>query len=204
MAGVTVPVPAARFDAVADVYDDDPHHLVIARQLVAGLRPVPEPELVVDVATGTGFAALVALEALAPRRVLAVDISPRMIEKAAAKAPGDGRVEWRVAPAVPLDLPDGVADVVLCASALHLIGATAPPEWRRVLRPGGQAAFSIPVAADFHPSPEFAASLPADLAVPADEAGAERIARAAGFETVRVTTTPGPRRSFLVFAEVAA
>jgi ubiquinone/menaquinone biosynthesis C-methylase UbiE len=199
-----VPVPTARFDAAADAYDDDPHHLVIARQLVAGLRPVSEPELVVDVATGTGFAALAALEALAPRRVLAIDISSRMIEKAAAKTPGDGRVEWRVAPAVPLDLPDGAADVVLCASALHLIGATAPPEWRRVLRPGGQVAFSVPVAADFHPSPEFAASLPSDFGVPDDEAGAERIARAAGFGSVRVTTTPSPRRSFLVFADVPA
>ncbi|TWF76134.1 methyltransferase family protein [Pseudonocardia hierapolitana] len=195
---------AARFDAAADAYDDDPHHLAIARQLVAGLRPVPAPELVVDVATGTGFAALAALETLAPRRVLAIDISPRMIEKAAAKAATDGRVEWRVGPAVPLDLPDGTVDVVLCASALHLIGASAPAEWRRVLRPGGRAAFSIPVAAHFHPSPEFAASLPADLAVPADEEGAERIARAAGFESVRVTTTPAPRRSFLVFADLAA
>lgn len=200
-----MPVPdAARFDAAADAYDDDPHHVAIARQLVAGLRPVPAPELVVDVATGTGFAALAALETLAPRRVLAIDISPRMIEQAAAKAAADGRVEWRVAPAVPLDLPDGAADVVLCASALHLIGASALPEWRRVLRPGGQAAFSIPVAADFHPSPEFAASLPTDLAVPVDEVGAERIARAAGFGSVRVTTTPPPRRSFLVFAEAPA
>jgi ubiquinone/menaquinone biosynthesis C-methylase UbiE len=199
MAGVRVP---ALFDAAADTYDDDPHHLVTARRLVAGLRPVPEPELVVDVATGTGFAALAALEALAPRRVLAIDISPRMIEKAAAKPASDGRVEWRVAPAAPLDLPDATADVVLCASALHLLGAGAPPEWRRVLRPGGQAAFSIPMAADFNPSPAFAATLPSDLTMPADEAGAERIARAAGFETVRVTTTAPPRRSFLVFAEV--
>lgn len=192
---------AARFDSAADTYDDDPHHLLIAQQLVAGLRPTPNAELVIDVATGTGFAALAALEALAPRRVVAVDVSARMIEKAAAK---NVRIEWRVAPAVPLDLPDGVADVVLCASALHLIGATAPLEWRRVLRPGGQAAFSIPVAADFHPSPEFRAALPTDLPVPADEAGAERIARGAGLEFVRVTTTPPPRRAFLVWAEAPA
>jgi hypothetical protein len=39
---------------------------------------------------------------------------------------------------------------------------------------------------------------------PADEAGAERIALAAGFESVRVTTTPPPRRSSLVFADAAA
>jgi len=200
-----VPLSAARFDTAADTYDDDPHHLVIARQLVAGLRPAPSPELVVDVATGTGFAAFAALEALTPRRVVAIDESPRMVEKAVAKAATadpDGRIEWRVAPAIPLDLPDDGADVVLCASALHLIGAAAPPEWRRVLRPGGQAAFSIPMAADFHPSPAFAALLPADLAVPADEAGAERIARAAGLESVRVTTTPAPRRAFLVWAGV--
>jgi ubiquinone/menaquinone biosynthesis C-methylase UbiE len=200
MAGVSF--DATLFDSAADTYDDDPHHLLIAQQLVAGLRrPTPRPELVVDVATGTGFAALAALEVLAPRRVVAVDVSPRMIEKAAAK---NVRIEWRVAPAVPLDLPDGVVDVVLCASALHLIGATAPPEWRRVLRPGGQAAFSISVAADFHPSPEFRAALPTDLPVPADVAGAERIARGAGLEFVRVTTTPPPRRAFLVWAEAPA
>ena len=61
----------------------------------------------------------------------------------------------------------------------------------------------VPVPA-LHTSPAFAASLPADLAVPADEAGAERIALAAGVESVRVTTTPPPRRSFLVFADAAA
>jgi ubiquinone/menaquinone biosynthesis C-methylase UbiE len=207
-----MPLAAERFDSVADTYDDDPHHLVLAQRLVAGLQAVPRPELVVDVATGTGFAALAALEALAPQRVVAVDVSPRMIEKAVAKAATadpDGRIEWRVAPAAPLDLPDCAADVVLCASALHLIGATTLPEWRRVLRPGGQAAFSIPVAADFRPSPEFAACLPTDLTVPADETGAERIAHAAGLAPVRVATTPPastdrPRRSFLVWADAPA
>jgi ubiquinone/menaquinone biosynthesis C-methylase UbiE len=197
------------FDAGAGTYDDDPHHAVIARRLVAGLRTVPRPELVVDVATGTGFAAFAALEALDPRRVVAVDRSAPMIEHAVTKsatADPDGRIEWRVADAVPLDLPAGAADVVLCASALHLIGATAPPEWRRVLRSGGQAAFSIPVAADFHPSPEFRAGLPSDLAVPADEAGAELLATAAGLVSVRVQTTrphsaDRPRRAFLVWAD---
>ncbi|MHA6629705.1 class I SAM-dependent methyltransferase [Pseudonocardia sichuanensis] len=202
--------PATRFDAAADTYDDDPHHLGIARELVDGLRTVARPRLVVDVATGTGLAAFAALEALDPQHVVAVDVSARMLERAAAKAPAadpDGRIEWREAPAVPLELPDGAADVVLCANALHLIGATAPPEWRRVLRPGGRAAFSIPVAADFQPSPEFREALPTDLAVPADEAGAEHIARAAGLVPVVVRRTAPvsaerPRRSFLVWAQV--
>ncbi|MGH8964699.1 MAG: class I SAM-dependent methyltransferase, partial [Actinomycetes bacterium] len=114
--------PAAVFDDVADDYDSDPHHAVIAERLVATLRP-HRPRLVVDVATGTGFAALAALRALAPERILAVDLSPRMIAQAVAKsatADPDGRIDWRVAPAVPLDLvSDGTVDVVLCASALH-------------------------------------------------------------------------------------
>src|SRR5690606_21472387 len=130
-----------------DAHDADPHHLAVARRLVAGLSPAPRPELVVDVATGTGFAAVAALEALAPRRLVGVDLSPRMIEKAAAKTAGDERVEWRVGPAVPLDLPDASADVVLCASPLHLLRAPAPPGSRRVPPPGGPGALPRPGAA---------------------------------------------------------
>lgn len=202
----------ATFDTAADTYDDDPHHAVIADLLVAGVRPSPRPSLVVDVATGTGFAALAALEELGPERIVAVDLSPRMVDRAVAKAATadpEGRIEWRVGPAVPLDLPDGAVDVVLCASALHLIGAAALPEWRRVLRTGGQAAFSLPMAADFDPSPAFRATLPTDLDVPADAGAAERITRDAGLVPFRVeTTAPGasdrPRRAFLVWAEVPA
>ncbi len=201
MTDVRASASGALFDAAADAYDDDPHHAVVAGLLVGLLRPAPRPGLVVDVATGTGAAALAALHALAPERVVAVDISPRMIERAAAKDP-DGRIEWRVAPAVPLDIADGAADVVLCASALHFLGAPALPDWRRVLRPGGQLAFSIPAAAGFHPSPAFRASMPADLDVPADPADAERLARDAGFTAVQVhATPPGIRQAYLVRAE---
>ena len=203
---------AAFFDSTADGYDDDPHHGVIADLLLAGLpRPAAPPRLVVDVATGTGVAAFAALRALAPARVLAVDISPGMVERArvkAATADPEGRVEWRVAPAVPLPLPDGTADVVLCASALHFLGPAALHDWRRVLRSGGRAAFSIPAAADFRPSPAFHALVPADLTIPADETAAARLALDAGFTDVQVTTTPAaapdrPRRVFLVHAQVA-
>lgn len=179
---------------------------------MAGLQTTPRPGLVVDVATGTGFAAFAALEALDPQRVVAVDFSVRMLEQAvgkAATADPDGRIEWWAGAAVPLDLPAGAADVVLCAYALHLIGATALPEWRRVLRPSGRVAFSIPVAADFHPSPAFRADLPTDLTIPADEAGAGGLARAAGLElvwvrTIRAHSADRPRRAFLVWADAPA
>jgi hypothetical protein len=50
-----VVLPTARFHTAADAYDDDPHHLVIARQPIARLRAARSPELVVDVTTGTEF-----------------------------------------------------------------------------------------------------------------------------------------------------
>jgi ubiquinone/menaquinone biosynthesis C-methylase UbiE len=197
---------AAFHDDRADGYDADPHHPVIARRLVAGLTA--GPRLLVDVATGTGEAAFAALDTVAAERVVAVDVSGRMLQLARAKAadrdPG-GRIEWREAPAVPLELPDGAADAVVCASALHLLGPEAPAEWARVLRPGGEVAFSIPVAADFAPSGDFAALLAGAVAPPADPDGAAAIATAAGFTAVRVETTEPvaadrPRRAFLVWA----
>lgn len=113
-----------------------------------------------------------------------------------------------MAPAVPLPLPDRAADLVLCTSSLHFLGTAALHDWQRVLRPGGLAAFSIPLAADFHPSAAFRELLPADLTIPADPAGARRLALDAGFVDVHVTTSPPsepdrPRRAFLVRAQVA-
>jgi ubiquinone/menaquinone biosynthesis C-methylase UbiE len=187
-------------------YDADPHHPAIARRLVAGLSP--EPALLVDVATGTGEAALAAVQDLDARRVVAVDVSGGMLEIARAKAAErdpDGRVEWRQAPAVPLELPDGAADALVCASALHLLGPQAPAEWARVLRPGGEAAFSIPVAADFTMSADFAAMVGAAVPPAADADAAAAIATAAGFSAARVETVERvgadrPRRTFLVWA----
>lgn len=83
----------------------------------------------VDVATGTGAAAFSALRRLAPDRI--VYISPRMLIRARCRAAGrglDGRIEWRAAQAVPLDIDDPSAHVVLCASALPASAAHEPHE----------------------------------------------------------------------------
>ncbi|MEV6879368.1 class I SAM-dependent methyltransferase [Amycolatopsis sp. NPDC051128] len=169
---------AAFFDGTAEHYDEDPtFHAAVADALVA---PLPEgPELVLDVATGTGFAAYAALR-LKPARVLAVDLSPAMLAKAEAKAPEldpSGLISWRVAPAVPMPAEDHSADVVLCASSLHFLGAEAFPDWLRVLRPGGRLAFSVVSGARFKPSGEFAPFVPRDLDFPHDEAGAAALAK---------------------------
>ncbi|SFW44828.1 class I SAM-dependent methyltransferase [Amycolatopsis australiensis] len=179
---------AAFFDGTAEHYDDDNFHALVADALV---EPLPDgPELVLDVATGTGFAAYAALR-LKPARVLAVDLSPAMVERASAKAPSQdpsGLIEWQVGPAVPMPAPDGSADVVLCASSLHFLGAVAFEDWRRVLKPGGRLAFSVVSGARFRPSGPFAEFVPGDLTFPLDEAGAAALASSAGFVDVSAQT----------------
>ena len=196
---------AAFFDGTAEHYEDDTFHASVAEALV---EPLPSgPELVLDVATGTGFAAYAALR-LKPARVLAVDLAPAMVARAEAKAPAQdpsGVIEWRVGPAVPMPSPDGSADVVLCASSLHFLGAAAFPDWLRVLRPGGRLAFSVVSGARFKPSGPFAELVPDDLKFPHDEAEAAALASSAGFvdasaRTFTVDTGERVRSVFLVHA----
>lgn len=191
---------AELFDAMADGYDEDDFHVQVADALLAGLPE--EPGLVLDVATGTGFAAFAALR-LRPARVLGVDLSPAMIERARAKDP-DGRITWQVGSALPMPVPDHSADIVVCASSLHFLGAAALPDWRRVLRLGGRVAFSAPRGSTFRPSPRFAALVPGDLSLPADEAEAAALAASAGFVDVTAAwfSVDGerPRGTFIVQA----
>ncbi|NBH08912.1 class I SAM-dependent methyltransferase [Amycolatopsis sp. SID8362] len=196
---------AALFDSTAEHYDEDPWHASVAEALVS---PLPEsPELVLDVATGTGFAAYAALR-LKPARVLAVDLSPAMLARATAKAATldpAGVITWQVAPAVPMPAADGSADVVLCASSLHFLGAVAFADWLRVLRPGGRLAFSVVSGARFKPTGRFADFVPRDLSFPTDEAGAAELATSAGFvdasaQTFTVEGVDRVRSVFLVYA----
>jgi SAM-dependent methyltransferase len=103
-----------------------------------------------------------------------------MLAKARAKAPSldpSGVITWQAGPAVPMPADDGSADVVLCASSLHFLGAVAFADWLRVLKPGGRLAFSVVSGARFRPSGPFADFVPGDLPFPLDEAGAAALAK---------------------------
>ncbi|WP_134667584.1 MULTISPECIES: class I SAM-dependent methyltransferase [unclassified Amycolatopsis] len=194
------------FDADAAGYDEDTFHPYVAEQLIGGLAP--KPTLLVDVAAGTGAAAFAALR-LEPAAVFAIDLSPAMIEIARAKAADrdpDGRITWQVGSAVPLPIGDGEADAVVCASALHFLGARALTDWRRVLRPGGKLAFSVVSAERFKPTGKFADVFPRDLRVPGTLEEAAALATDAGFSSAKaqhVTLDQGDRvrQVFAVFAE---
>ena len=103
----------------------------------SGLR---QGERVLDVACGTGVAARLAAERVAPTgAVVGIDPNPGMLE--AARRASDG-VEWRQGAAEDLPLPDGSFDAVVCSLGLQFFvdKGKALEEMRRVLVPGGRVA----------------------------------------------------------------
>lgn len=119
------------FAAVADSYAD--HRPTYPPELFSWLAALaPSRELAWDCATGSGQAAT----ALAGhfRRVWATDASAAQI---AAAVPCAG-VTYRTAPAEASGLPDGSADLVTVAQALHWLDLQPfYAEVHRVLKPGG-------------------------------------------------------------------
>jgi arsenite methyltransferase len=136
----------AECNATAETYDTLRFVQVCACRLVE-LVALPPGAQVLDVATGTGWAAIAAAQCVGPTgRVLGVDRAPDMLERARRKAAAAGltNVEFREGDAARLDVGDQRFDVVLCASALFFVPdmLAALREWHRVLNPGGQVGFS--------------------------------------------------------------
>lgn len=132
---------ATFFDGIAEKWDGWEDLLSLAAKFAAGLAElgVGPDETVLDVGCGTGNLTLALLARLSPAgRVVAVDVAPRMIDEARRKI-RDARVEWLVADARRLPLPDSACDRVMCFSVWpHIDGRdAAADEICRVLRPGG-------------------------------------------------------------------
>ncbi len=106
----------------------------------AGLR-------ILELGCGAGAYALPLARAGATLDV--IDISPRSIEVAQAKAREQGvedRITFHVMNAEALTFADGTFDVVCGLGILHHLDlAAAIPELRRVLRPGGRGVFREPL-----------------------------------------------------------
>jgi SAM-dependent methyltransferase len=121
---------------------DDPGNLVVALEepavwsLIDGLPP----GRALDAACGTGRHArhLVSLG----YEVLGVDLTPEMLERAAANVPG-ARFEEADVRSIPAG--DEEFDLVVCGLALAHLPELGPPvaELARVLRPGGRLVISV-------------------------------------------------------------
>lgn len=99
-------------------------------------------DVVVDLGSGAGFDCFLAAERVGEQgRVIGVDMTPEMIERARALAARDGvaNVEFRLGEIEALPVADGLADMVISNCVINL--SPAKPrvfaEAFRVLKPGG-------------------------------------------------------------------
>lgn len=125
------------YDSVAEAYDRvrTPVHEAPARDLVALAGPPPGGR-VLDVGTGTGVAAVPALEAVGPQG-LVVGIDPAIEMLRLARARGVSTVAG--AEAIDLPFRDATFDTVLANFVIFFFTRydTAMFDMVRVLRPGG-------------------------------------------------------------------
>ncbi len=124
----------------ASVYDAPDNPVLLAEEPVMREMVARYPAGdALDAACGTGRHA----EYLASlgHRVVGVDATPEMLERARAKAPG-ARFETGDLAALPL--PDGAVDLAVCSFALTHCADLGPPvgELARVVRPGGRVVVS--------------------------------------------------------------
>ena len=133
-------------------------------------------ETVVDLGSGAGFDCFLAAGRVGPEgRVIGVDMTPEMLERARenARKGGYANVEFRLGEIEALPVPDSSVDVVISNCVLNLSGdrPRVLAEVRRVLKPGGRVMISDLVSD--RPVPDFVAaskdSLVACLPVPVRE-----------------------------------
>ncbi len=159
-------------------------------QAIAALKP---GEVVLDLGSGGGLDCFLAARAVGETgRVIGVDMTPEMIDRAraAARKGGFTNVEFRLGEIENLPVADNSVDVIMSNCVINL----SPDKPRvfceafRVLKPGGRLAVSDIVA-----TAELPAELAADLdlyagcvsgAAPID--ALERMLKEAGFAEVRI------------------
>ena len=117
-------------------------------------------DVVIDLGSGAGFDCFLAAQRVGPKgRVIGVDMTPEMLDRARANAAKDGsaNVEFRLGEIENLPVADGTADMVISNCVINL--STEKPrvfrEALRVLKRGGQLMVSDLVLA--RPLPESVA-----------------------------------------------
>lgn len=133
---------SARFwDRIAERYSRKPvpDEAVYQQKLGITRKYLNAASQVLEFGCGTGSTAIAHAPHVA--RILATDISPKMIEIARRKAEAAGvrNVEFEVSAIEDIDAPDGSFDVVLGLSILHLLDdrQAAIARVHRMLKPGG-------------------------------------------------------------------
>lgn len=160
---------------------------------MASLRP---GEVVLDLGSGAGVDCFVAARQVGPEgKVIGVDMTPEMIERANSIADENGiaNVEFRLGDIEALPVEGGSVDVVISNCVLNLVPDKnkAYQEIHRVLKPGGRVAISDLVTVG-ELSPELRQDVEAYAACVGGAVAAEeyvRMAREAGLKDVSVVDT---------------
>ena len=159
-----------------------------------GIAKIKEGETVLDLGSGAGFDChLASMLVGRSGRVIGVDMTPEMIEKARAKVAvqeDHGKVEFRLGEIERLPIEDESIDVIIsnCVINLSPDKRSVFEEAYRVLRPGGRIAVSDVIAIQKLPDeiaddPDMHCSCIAG-AVSAEEL--ESFMREAGFEEIEI------------------
>jgi len=140
---------AQLFDQLVDGYDRAALRFFpfAADRLAQRLEPRPG-EKILDVATGTGAVAVAVGQRLTGAgRVMAVDISDRMLDRAYANVRRMAlhNVDLHPMDAMALEFRADYFDALTCSFGLFFMPdmAAALREWRRVLRPGGRVLLTV-------------------------------------------------------------
>jgi arsenite methyltransferase len=173
-------------------------------QAIAAMRP---GETVVDLGSGAGFDCFLAARQVgATGRVIGVDMTPEMLQKARDNAArsGAGNVEFRLGELEHLPIADNTADVVISNCVINLVPDKAQVfrEAFRVLKPGGRLAVSDIVATAPLP-PELREDPELLCGCVAGAAPTERLASwlaEAGFVAVSITPKPESRALIATWA----
>lgn len=155
------------------------------------LASLTEGETVLDLGSGGGLDCFLASPQVGPTgRVIGVDMTPDMLERArkAAKAGGYDNVEFRLGEIEALPVPDNSVDAVISNCVINL-SPDRPrvfSEIMRVLKPGGRVMISDLVSE--HPTPQFLVENTDALVgcLPVQEDQYLDLLRGAGLETVEI------------------
>lgn len=114
------------------------------RVLVRVVRET-RPELILDVATGTGDVAIALAGACPDAQIVGMDLSEEMMTVGARKVARAGlseQITFGLGDALAIELPDGAVDAVTCAFGVRNFASILEGyrEFARVLRPGGMVA----------------------------------------------------------------
>jgi SAM-dependent methyltransferase len=132
-----------QFDKLAPVWDHDrePTAFAALEQALASIDGDVRSAL--DVGTGTGEAALAIVRRFPDARVVGIDLSAEMIERARRKAPPGAHVEFRVGDAAKIDEPDFSFDLVTAANMIPFFDELA-----RLIAPRGHLVVSFSIGAE--------------------------------------------------------